>query len=138
VIQSVIALVFVLATASLAFAQPASVEPGSIAEKKYLDEYRRLEKAHPRMIYGQGTLSCVEWSSDRAQTTPTLGLSLHPAQVAWVLGFVTGASLTGSSLLKTDRAAIEDWIDTYCTANPHANVAEAAIRLVAMLRAGAQ
>jgi hypothetical protein len=136
-----LAVVFVLGTASLGSAQPPPIETPAIAEKnlqKYLDDYRRLEKAYPKMIYGQGTLSCGEWSTDRTQTTPTLGLSLHPAQVAWVLGFVTGASVTGPYLLKTERAAIEEWIDEYCAANPRTNVAEAAMLLVAALRAGAQ
>jgi hypothetical protein len=136
-IRSLLAVVFVLGTASLGSAQPPPLEPGSIAEKKFLDEYRRLEKLYPRMVYGQGTLSCGEWNTDRTQTTPILGLSLHPAQVAWVLGFVTGASVTGPYLVKTDRAAIEHWVDDYCAANPLTNVAEAAMLLLATLRAGA-
>jgi hypothetical protein len=136
--RSVLAVVFVLGTASLGSAQPRPLEPGSIAEKKYLDESRRIEKSHRKMIYGQGTLSCREWSNDRTQATPTLGLSLHPAQVAWVLGFVTGANATGPYLLKTDRAAIEHWIDSHCAANPLTSLAEAAMLLVAALRAGAQ
>jgi hypothetical protein len=138
VIRSVLAIVFLLGTASFGFTQPVPLEPGSIAEKKYLDEYHKLEKAHPKVIYGQGTLSCEEWGKDRAQSTPVLGLSLHPAQVAWVLGFVTGASVTGPYLLKTDRAGIEQWIDSYCAANPLTKVAEAAVLLVVALRSGAQ
>jgi hypothetical protein len=57
---------------------------------------------------------------------------------SWVLGFLSGVGYLASSadleLKPTDHAAVEAWMDQYCTTHPLVTVAEGAHALIAELR----
>lgn len=78
--------------------------------------------------YGAGIESCGKWLEYRkSDNWYTNG--------QWVLGWVSAAGYYGSSLRKTDSAAISSWIDNYCAANPLEDLDTASRALVVALRA---
>ena len=130
VVQSVLALVFVLGTASLGSRnhhRGASVDRGGDPQK-YLDDSRRLEKAYPRMVYGHGTLSCAEWSADRTQTTPDPRALTPPGTSGLGARVRDGRELDGTVPAENGSRGHRRVDRHLCVANPHTNVAEASIR----------
>jgi len=78
-------------------------------------------------VYGSGTISCGKWTATTSRT-------LRNLDVAWVLGFVSGAGYTGIDLKHTDNDAMEKWVDVYCASHPLDDLALAAAQLVKALR----
>lgn len=79
-------------------------------------------------VYGQGTRTCQQWTKDRARPV------LHSRDLAWVMGFASGADVAGGPLRTTQEEALEIWIDADCSDHPRELLAAAATRLVASLR----
>lgn len=84
------------------------------------------------VVYGQGTISCGMWLAQRSDVL------LQGQHKSWVLGFLSGVGYLASSadleLKPTDHAAVEAWMDQYCTTHPLVTVAEGAHVLIAELR----
>lgn len=67
-------------------------------------------------IQGVGAVTCGRWM----ESTRTQEGVLH--SMSWVLGYLSGAAVFGSSgsdpFSKTDQAAIQAWVTNYCAAHP--------------------
>ncbi len=74
-------------------------------------------------IYGHGTHSCGQWTTDRANAERG---QWHNANVTWMLGFITAVSMINDRPLATsDSEAMTRWMDNYCAANPLVRLADA-------------
>jgi hypothetical protein len=76
------------------------------------------------VVYGQGTLPCKQWTTDRED------LHLHVIEQAWVSGFITAVDsiavmLQKANLRETDQTGIDKWISTYCESHPADSIADA-------------
>lgn len=83
-------------------------------------------------VIGVGATSCGSWVSN---------LPLRRHSMSWVLGFLTAMNMHEASLGRpgelskgTDADGLELWITNYCSANPLADVSEAAFRLYVTLK----
>jgi len=80
-----------------------------------------------------GELSCGKWLAEKGEYN---GLK-KGVPLNWVLGFVSGVSLSiDQSLLEdVDQASVAAWLDQYCTAHPLEDLSRAAVVLVNELSA---
>lgn len=82
------------------------------------------------MIYGEGLRSCSQWLKVGGDKEPVSRVE-RLAMASWVGGFVTAAGFYGErELPKTDGAAIEAYIDQYCSQSPLHQLHQAAVALV--------
>ena len=80
--------------------------------------------------YGVGTQSCGQWLEARRDTNKSFYFQLG----SWVQGWVSSAGYYGTVLKKTDTAAMDAWVDNFCSANPLLDMDDAARGLVTALR----
>ncbi|MCG3773371.1 MAG: hypothetical protein JW395_0177 [Nitrospira sp.] len=79
--------------------------------------------------YGVGTQSCGKWLEARRDTDRNLQYTFG----SWVRGWLSAAGYYGTVLKKTDTAAIDAWVDNFCSANPLLDMDDAARGLVTAL-----
>jgi hypothetical protein len=85
-------------------------------------------------MYGYGASSCGEWNADRSNAYRH---DRHEHGMAWVLGFVSsGVGWEGEQMQRSDAAAMEQFIDQYCTQHPLSKLSEATRALVEALNNG--
>jgi hypothetical protein len=88
--------------------------------------------AKPRRITILAPFTCAEWSKSQEKLrTVQPGFALPSyAHRHWLLGLLTGLNANGAArddlLASVDSQLAFDWMDRYCTANPAADVFEAA------------
>ena len=88
------------------------------------------QNSGPYQVYGQGHTSCGTWVTEHATNSPNAA-----AQLAWVLGFVSGYGYTRpGELNETGPDAVTAWIGNYCQAYPLESLASATGTMVHELR----
>jgi len=93
-------------------------------------------KAQYRVVVGQGTSSCSEWTQESPRRTARAN-----SMANWAIGFVAGANVFQEDDRKdflselTTPQALSGWIDKYCKENPLDVLGTAASKLVLELRA---
>jgi hypothetical protein len=92
--------------------------------------------ANSVMIFGHGTRSCAEWTTDRRDSTGVTTIAME----AWIGGFITafntyGSGRSGDILNGMTADAAWTWMDNYCRANPRDQLAVASVALVKDLSA---
>jgi len=80
-------------------------------------------------VFAHGTQLCSKWNMEEAKDS-----WIYRTNEAWVLGFVSGAGFSEDSGYETDYAAILDWVERYCEANPPQKISDAAESLITELR----
>ena len=87
--------------------------------------------AHGSIVYGQGNLSCEDWTMRQDV--------VRQQDLAWVLGYVSASALhielgeVRASLFQTNAPAIASSIDKHCAEFPLDTVEHAAQELVLIL-----
>lgn len=85
--------------------------------------------------YGSGTTSCGNWVSFRKVEMLTGNPQWTSDFSQWTLGYISAYShFGGTPLRRTDRAAIEVWLDQYCVQNPLQAIMAADNALIEALR----
>lgn len=85
--------------------------------------------------------TCREWTSERAKARSERRLGriefAAPLKEQWVLGFISGQTLSNYSRLdplqSVDADTIFDWMDKYCIANKEKDVIDGSAALLASL-----
>jgi hypothetical protein len=81
-------------------------------------------------VYGAGSLTCGQWTADRAAAGEPFRVEL-----SWVLGFVTAFQWnSGDPMADADVGGMDAFITKYCADHPVQNVSDAASVLVAELK----
>ena len=82
--------------------------------------------------FGLGLESCGRWVTERARES-----RVASEMDTWVAGYVTGYAAAeispGRTMLLTDVAALNVWVDNYCRLHPLEKVADAALKLATEL-----
>lgn len=88
------------------------------------------QNSGPYQVYGDGHTTCGTWVTEHATSS-----SHAAAQLAWVLGFISGYGYTRpGELHETGPDAVTAWIGNYCQAYPRESLARAAGTMVHELR----
>jgi hypothetical protein len=69
-------------------------------------------------VFGHGNSSCGEWVQPKDVSRET--------NMAWVLGFLSGAQFGAAAVFETDAAAVEVYMTNYCQAHPLEKIVEGA------------
>ena len=80
-------------------------------------------------VFGHGTQLCSKWNIEEAKDS-----WLCRTNEAWVLGYVSGAGFGEDTQYETDYAAVLDWVEKYCLANPQQKISDATESLINELR----
>jgi hypothetical protein len=120
-----------------AFVPVVAVAAALVLTLNAVQHARATQLPASNAVYGHGNGSCGQWVQDKVNASD------RDADLAWVLGFLSGAGAVASSLKddlgtklnvrelrRTDAPAVTLWMDQYCAAHPLSRIVDASYKLM--------